>query len=466
MIMLDRFHPRPYQIPFYEAMENSNGKYRNAIIVHPRRTGKDFGIGLQYAVRHALRKRTTVLYFLKSYSQAKGVIWDAITNDGIKFLDIIPTELVETMNSSELKIVLKNGSIISFRSAENFEKSVVGSNASLIIFSEFATYNNAKAYEFAAPIVAANGGQLVFLTTPRGRNFFWDLWKKAQTWDNWYCELKTLDDTKHIDDATLEQFRKEHSEEFVAQELFCSFDRGIEGSFYAKYIMRLQDEGRIGHVPYDPSLPVSTAWDLGYNDQTVIIMYQITKNNLVRVIDCYANTNQPLSHYIKWLKNQDYVYAKHFAPHDIEIHDYSTGQTRIQMARELGLIFETREQNNKLCSATPKVSVADGIERVWTSFSRLSMDEKKCATLIKALESYHREWDDDKKVYKQTPLHDWSSDYADAFRYMCLTIDMNQRGMTEEDARKGYNQAMFSNSQGPLDYPFNEDNNIKYRGFF
>lgn len=465
MIKLDRYVPRDYQIAFFDAMENSDGKYRNAIIVHPRRTGKDFGIGLQYALRHALRKTTTVLYFLKSYSQAKGVIWDAITNDGKKFLDIIPPELVESMNSSELKITLKNGSIIQFRSAENYEKSVVGSNASLIIFSEFATYNNAKAYEFAAPIVAANGGQMVFLTTPRGRNFFWDLWKKAQTWDSWFCQILTLDETKHIDDVTLAQFRLEHSEEFVAQELYCSFDRGIEGSFYAKYIIRMQDDGRIGRVPYDSSLPVSTAWDIGYNDQTVIILYQITKNNLVNIIDCYANSNQPLSHYIKWIKSQDYIYAKHFAPHDIEVHDYQTGQTRIQMARDLGINFETREVGNKLCSATPRVSVADGIEKVWTSFSRISMDSSKCSLLIKALESYHREWDEERKVYKQTPLHDWSSDFADAFRYMCLTIDMNRQSMTEEDARRGYSQAMNSNNNA-LDYPFNDDRNIQFKGFF
>ena len=129
MITLDRFIPREYQLDFYDAMENSGGKYRNAIIVHPRKCGKDMGIGFQYAVRTALRKTTTILYMLKSYAQAKQVIWDMITNDGVRLLDTIPSEVIRSMNASELKITFNNNSIIKLGSAENYEKSIVGSNA-------------------------------------------------------------------------------------------------------------------------------------------------------------------------------------------------------------------------------------------------------------------------------------------------------------------------------------------------
>ena len=297
----------------------------------------------------------------------------------------------------------------------------------------------------ASPIVAANGGQMIFLSTPRGRNHLFKLWNQAQHWPDWFCYKLTLDDTKHISEEAMARERLKHSEEFISQEYYCSFDRGIEGAFYAKYITAMQNDGRIGRVPYDPALPVSTAWDLGFNDQTVIILYQITKQNLVNVIDCYSNTNQPLGHYVKWLQSQEYVYAKHFAPHDVDVHDYQTGQTRIEMARQLGINFETREVKGKLCSATPRLSVADGIEKVMASFSRISIDAFKCARLITALESYHREWDDDRKVYKQQPYHNIHSDWADSFRYLCLTLDLHQRGMTEEDVHRGYNQAMYSN---------------------
>lgn len=448
--IVNTFEPRPYQRPFFQAMENSNGKYRHAIFIGPRRLGKDY-MAWAFAIRHALRKTTSVLYLLPTYSQAKAVIWDAISSDGIRFMDMIPPELIKSMNASEMKITLTNNSIIQLRGADNYDRSIVGSNASLIIFSE-AAICDPRAYEFASPIVAANGGSMVFITTPRGRNYLYQLWKQAQNWPDWFCYKLTVDDTKHISEEELTKERQKHSNEFIEQEWFCSFDRGIEGSFYAKYITAMVSDGRIGRVTYDPSLPVSTAWDLGFNDQTVILLYQITKTNLIHIIDCYSNTNQPLGHYIKWLKDQAYVYAKHFGPHDIEIHDYQTGHTRIEMARSLGLHFETREVKGKLGSATPRVSVADGIERVMASFSRIYIDAVKCDKLIKALESYHREWDDDRKVYKQQPYHDNHSDFCDSLRYLCLTVDMNTQGMTADDARRGYEQAMYGNT-APIDNP-------------
>ena len=216
MIMLDRFSPRPYQEDFFRALELSGDKYKHAIICHGRRSGKDV-MCFQYAVRHALRKTTTVLYMLKSFSQCKQVIWDMIMTNGVRLLDTIPPELVRSMNVSELKITFNNGSIIKLGSAENYEKSIVGSNASLIIFSEYGTYDNDNPYLFASPIMAANGGRFIFISTPRGRNFFYDLWMKAQKWDDWYCELKTVEDTGHISPEMMKTIEREHSYEFIQQ---------------------------------------------------------------------------------------------------------------------------------------------------------------------------------------------------------------------------------------------------------
>jgi phage terminase large subunit len=461
MIKLDKFTPRPYQIPFFEAMENSNGKYRAAIFVGPRRLGKDYMVW-NFCIRWALRRTTTVLYFLPEYKQAKSVIWDAISHEGVRFLDLIPPDTIKSLNASDLKVTFKNNSIIQLRGSDKYDTSVIGSNASLIVFSEFSRADY-RAFEFASPIIAANGGSMVFISTPFGRNHFYDLWKRSERWPDWWRYLITVDDTGHISEEALTKEREIHSEEFIQQEYYCSWDRGVEGSFYARYITEMYKDGRIGTVNHDPSLPVFTAWDLGYNDQTVIILGQITTNNLVRVINCYANTNQPLSHYIKWLQSQPYIYSKHFAPHDIEVHDYQTGNTRIEMARSLGLNFEVREDKGKLMSATPRVSVADGIEKVMVSFSRVYIDQTKCKSLITALESYHREWDQEREKYKQQPYHDKHSDFADAFRIMCLTLDLHQKGMTEEDARNAYNKAMLEKNHEGFINPFSEAGN-RYKG--
>jgi phage terminase large subunit len=433
----------------------------NGYVVH--NSGKDV-MAFHFAVRHALRKTTTVLYMLKSFSQCKQVIWDMIMNDGTKLLDTIPPECIESMNVSELKITFKNGSIIKLGSAENYEKSIVGSNATLIIFSEYATYDNDNAYLFASPIMAANDGRFIFISTPRSRNFYYDLWMKAQEWPDWYCELKTVEDTKHISPEMMNTIEREHSYEFIQQEYYCSFSRGIEGSVYAHYINKMRDDGRIGNVPYDPSLLVNTAFDLGQDDQMVIVLFQITKQNLVNIINCYADNNKPMTHYIKWLKEQEYVYGKHWAPHDAAVRDLTTGQTRIEYARQLGITFETREVDGKLQSAVPRKSILDGIEAVRVALPRISIDQNKCARLIKALETYHRKWDAEKNKYSDVMVHDWSSDYSDAVRYMCLVLDMHQQGMTEADARRLNQGALYGNSP-QLSDPFNNNNN-NYGGRF
>lgn len=455
-IVLDKFKPRDYQRPFFEAMES--GKYRNCIFVGARRLGKDL-MAWNYAIRHAFSKTTMVLYMLPTYSQCRSVIWDGITNDGTRFLDYIPASEIKSMNGSELKIVLKNNSIIQLRGSDSYDRSIVGSNASLIIFSEAALCDE-RAFEYASPITAANGGQIILLSTPRGRNFFYKLWKQSEQWPDWFRYQLTVNDTKHVSNEQLEKERLKYSEEYVQQEFFCSFQRGQEGSYYARYVTAMQDDGRISSILYDPSLPVSTAWDLGFNDQTVILFYQLNKSGHIRIIDCYANTNEPLSHYIKVLKDKPYIYQKHFAPHDIAVHDYQTGQTRIEMARELGLSFETSEYQGKLVSATPRLSVADGIERVMASFSRMYIDQKACSRLIVALESYRREWDDENKVYKQKPLHDQHSDFCDSLRILCLTVDMNRTGMQTEDVQRLYNTAVYGTNDPTANIYSNPLNSI------
>ena len=106
-IKLDRFQPRPYQIPICDALENKG--YDRIIAVLPRRAGKDV-VGFNLMIREALRTIGVYFYILPTFAQAKRVIWDSILNNGMRFLDFIPFELIQTTNSTEMKILLKNGS--------------------------------------------------------------------------------------------------------------------------------------------------------------------------------------------------------------------------------------------------------------------------------------------------------------------------------------------------------------------
>ena len=188
-IHLDLFKPRDYQLPLFDAVENRG--YRRVLAIMPRRSGKDV-CAFNIIIRAALRKIAVYYYIFPTYSQAKKVIWNSITNDGMRFLDYIPKTLIKSENSQEMKIVLSNGSIIQLVGSDNVD-SLVGTNPYGIVFSEYAL-QDPKAYHFLRPVIVANGGFMLFISTPRGKNHLWDLMNIAKQNSDWFVYVRSLNE--------------------------------------------------------------------------------------------------------------------------------------------------------------------------------------------------------------------------------------------------------------------------------
>lgn len=422
VIKLDTFQPKHYQLALCDALENKG--YKKIIAIWPRRAGKDI-CAFNLMIRQALRKVGVYMYCLPTFRQAKLVIFDSITNDGKRFLDFIPKELIVSINSQELKIVLYNGSVIQLIGSDSYDTSLVGTNPRMVIMSEYALADP-NAYHFVRPILNANGGTMILLSTPRGKNSLFDIYNIAkQNPKEWFCNLLTLDETKHISWESIQKEidSGEISEDLAMQEYMCSFEMGVEGAYYAKYIDKMRVNEQITVVPWNASHKVETAWDIGVRDQTSIIFFQRI-GQTINVIDCYEKSKEGLEHYVKVLESKPYSYGRHWAPHDIAVREFGSGLTRLEKARQLGLKFETRDGGTS--SGLPQLSIEDGIEAVRSSFGKMYFDEKKCSQLIRALENYRQEWDNKKKVYKRQPCHDSNSHFADAFRYLVLSLSRNK----------------------------------------
>lgn len=442
-IHLNEFKPRPYQLPIFDALENKG--YRRVLAILPRRAGKDV-CGFNVMLRAALRVVGVYYYIFPEYSQGKKVIWDSITNDGRRFLDYIPREIVQSTNSQELKISLTNGSIIQIVGSNNYD-SIMGTNPRGVIFSEYAL-QDPMAYRYIRPILTANDGWALFLSTPRGKNHLWDLYKIALESDNWFCLKLTLDDTKHVSKEDIEEERNEGimSEDLIQQEYYTSFEMGVEGAYYAKYIDRMRVAGQIGNVPWENSFPVHTAWDIGVRDSTTILFFQQI-GMTIRIIDVYEKAKEGLEHYANVLQSKPYKYGKHIAPHDIAVQEWGSGLRRIDKARHLGIKF----------ILTPSgLSIDDGIEAVRSNLPKIWIDSNKCSTFIKSIENYRQEFDIKKRVYKGTPLHDWSSHFADALRYLCISLPKVQDGLTAELKEKRYREAVYG-EQSNMPSVFRDD---------
>jgi hypothetical protein len=457
-VALNKLQLRSYQKPVFDALFNKD--YKRLLCIWPRRAGKDI-VGWNVIIRAALQKVGVYFYCAPTYSQGRKIIWDSITNEAVKFLDFLPKELIERKNDQQMKIHLKNGSLIQIIGSDSYDNSIVGSNPQGIIFTEWAL-SDERAWQFARPILMANDGWAMFNSTPRGKNHLWAMYQIALHSGSWFSQKLTVEDTGHINEETIQRERAsgEMSEDLIQQEYYTSFDMGVEGSFYAKYLDDMRRKGQISMVPFEQGFPVHTAWDIGVRDSTCIIFFQFV-GQVVRIIDCYDNTKEGLEHYVQHMDqlkhDNGWTWGKHFAPHDIAVTEWGSGLSRAEKALSMGLKFETtRDRYNKLKSVVPAVSVMDGIETVRSSFSKIWIDEQRCAPLIKALENYRQEYDQKRKVYKHIPLHDWASHYADCMRYMCLSLQkLSTRDSSAEELERRYREAVYGYSGNDF---FNDPN--------
>jgi hypothetical protein len=433
---LNDYVPRSYQLPILQALDEG---YKRVLAILPRRAGKDI-TALNYIIRQMWLHPGVYYYIFPTYSQAKKVIWDSITNSGKRILDYFPENLVIQKNGQEMKIRMKSKdggeSLFQLIGSDNYD-SLMGTNPRGCVFSEYAL-QDPQAYQYISPILTANGGWALFISTPRGKNHLWELYEISQKSPYWFCCKLSVEDTKHIPLEDIQKEREEGimSDDMIQQEYYTSFVMGVEGAYYAKYMDQARRDKRIGSVPWENGFPVHTAWDLGIRDSTTIIFFQMIGKE-VRIIDCYENSKEGLEHYAKVLSEKPYQYGKHIAPHDIRVKEWGSGMSRIEKARQLGIKF----------TITDEVSVQDGIEAARSLFSKLWINESTCEPLLKALENYRQEFDSKKKVYKPRPLHDWSSHFADCYRYLALSLPKTHDGLSADELKKRYNNVMYGNNQ-------------------
>ena len=417
-----KFQPRPYQCKIIHAL---NSGIKRAVWTIHRRGGKDLTIFNWTVMQLLLNPGWTAFHILPTYSQAKKVIWDSSTNDGLRILDYIPPEVIASKNSQQMQIRFKNGSLYQLIGSDNID-SLVGSNPKILIFSEYAIQNPA-AWQYLSPIVDMNGGYAIFISTPRGKNHFYDMVNNAKNNPRWFCEILSYKDTGVLTDEQVLEIQQDNqfSDEHIQQEYHCSFSRGVEGSYYGRLIEKAHEQGRICNVPYDTRSPVHTAFDIGFGDSTSIVFWQEIGGEL-RIIDFYENQGEGIAHYAKILQNKTYVYGTHYMPHDAGSGSIQTGRTLQDVAYDVGLKTTVLER---------ELDISIGIDAVRSMLSIAYIDQTKCLHLIKCLENYHKKFNEKTQAYSETPLHDWTSHAADSVRYMANARIQYGRGpgsMTKE----------------------------------
>lgn len=386
-----------------------NRKQRWAVIVAHRRAGKTVACINELVVKALLEKKPSAryAYIAPYYAQAKSIAFDYLMQFSEPFR--------AKHNVSELWVELINGARIRLFGADNPD-ALRGLYLDGLILDEYADMKPSVWGSVLRPLLSDRLGWAVFIGTPKGHNAFYDIYQYASlNRDDWYCKTLRASQTNIIPQPELDDALRSMTVDQYQQEFECSFEAAILGAIYGTELRLITDAGRITKVEADPMYPVHTAWDLGFNDATAIWWYQVVMGE-IRVLDYHEAHGQPIVYYANQIKERPYEYGTHWLPHDARAKTLASGGKSIIEQ----LIDKLPQKSGNLFKIVPNLSLQDGIQATRLALARTWFDGFKCNEGIECLRQYQREYDEDKKVFRDKPRHDWTSHGADAFRMLAV----------------------------------------------
>ena len=438
-----------YKPRYHQSILHENTARFKVLNVH-RRFGKS-----EYAVMECiyqcLRLRAPpynhpnpqALYIGPLRNQVKNIVWDLLK---ARCYELGLTGYPDFEKNEQDLFVKFNGCTIRLLGADKPD-TARGLRADFAVFDEYADMKPEMYNKIIRPALADCKGSAIFLSTPQGKNHFFDIYARAEqeaqkgnpdwnayTWtveqtvnyyqENYINKGLPLPDDRIIDLEELENLKTDMEEASFEQEMLCSFEAAISGAYYGKQITNAKAQGRVyGHDIYNPGYPIYTGWDLGIDDLTVIWLYQMIRGELYW-IDCIADNEKPLITYVQELQMlanaNDYVYRDAWVPPDIK--------QRKDEGSQIGTRFKTLKRLGVKARITPNLPVVERINIARMMFPKMHFSRqvsvpktKGATTPLDILARYRIEKSPHSNSMMRIPKREhWVSDYADAFSYGCV----------------------------------------------
>lgn len=396
-------------------------KYDRLMAVWHRRAGKD-EIVLNAVAELAETEIGTYWHCFPEYKQARKAIWNGINahTGQRRIFDVFPPATIKRMQDDDMFLELHAGSTFQLLGSDRYD-ATVGSGPRGIAYSEWAL-SNPSAWAYHSPMIRETKGWAAFITTPRGNNHAKAMFDRAQESPDWFSEILTINETKALSAAdlaeALAEYQDLHGDEvgqaLFEQEYLCSWSGALVGAYFGAEINKAEREGRIRPVEIDHSQPVHTVWDLGKAVNNPVGCFQVIGGKPLWV-DFYLPESDDLTDWVKWLNDKGYT-GNDYVPHDILVTEWGSKRTRFEILQSLG----------RKPKRLPKVSVADGLQAARSTINESVIhggnDEraKRVEYWIEGCRNYRREWDDELKTFRETPVKDWAEHVGSMTRYLGL----------------------------------------------
>jgi phage terminase large subunit len=407
--------------------------HRFVVLVCHRRFGKTvLGVNVnQQTATMCEKSRPRCAYIGPTYRQAKATAWDYMQFYARPIPGIV-------FNQSELRADYPNQGQCRIFGADNPDN-LRGIYLDRAVLDEYGLHPAKTFSEVIGPTLVDRGGKALFLGTPNGKNQFFDIAQHAKVEEakgnaDWAFREYKASQTGLLDAGYLASARAVMTEDEYQQEFECSFEAAVRGAIYSRELEAARNAGRITRVPYDSALPVDTDWDLGVGDSTAIWFSQSTRGGEIRLIDYYEASGEGLPHYAQVLQGKGYVYGTHWAPHDIAVRELGSGKSRLELAKSHGIRFEMTPRIHGAAG----VEVEEGIAAARLILGRCWFDAERTKAGIEGLMHYRRDYNARLNEFKATPVHDWASHGADAFRGLAVRHQTPRAPKEDSGFRGGY----------------------------
>lgn len=193
--------------------------------------------------------------------------------------------------------------------------------------------------------------------------------------------------------------------------------------YFAQHVEKAYKENRCLHTSlYDALEPVYVTMDIGVNDLTVIIFFQVVHGE-IRVIDYYEDSNKDIEFYARYLlQDRRYLYHTIFLPHD------STKRDPLDVVRSVEHDFRRLfAATNTKFQVLPRTDKQELISFAKVKFERMVFNISKVKPLLDHVSKYRKKWDEGMGRYLDKPLHDIHSNHADCLQYLAQSVGFIER---------------------------------------
>lgn len=399
--------------PRQQFMDLHERTKRWACLVVHRRGGKTVACINELLTRatYTPKQNARYAYIAPFYRQAKDVAWQYLKQFG--------EGVVTKVRESELRVELFNGAWITLYGADNPD-ALRGLYLDGVVLDEYGDCRPSLWGTVILPTLIDRKGWAIFIGTPKGKNHFWEVSQRSKSEEGWYELTLKASDSGIIDEEELSEMKAQMTEEEYAQEMECDFEAAVKGTYYASIIQQMEASGKIGISPvYDPNKKVRVSSDIGRSDSTAWWFWQDDVAG-PQIIDYFEATDKIVEDIIDMLNAKPYTYEDLWLPFDAKANTFQTRRSTMEQLMDADFPVKM----------VPKLAVQHGIDAARKILPLCTINKDLCYDGVEALRAYRRQYNELTKAFAETPFHDWSSNGADAFRYMALVC--NEKEYIEE----------------------------------